>query len=322
MNEKKEIKMSLWSFWVLIAGIVILISAIIISGFIIINKGKNNQINESDKNTEIVTDAINGTNNSNTNTNKTDVNSNIISNETIITQVNETTNNVTNSQIGTSNKIENSNTTVSFDPTASTKNNSVNSDAKNYILYTNGTNGRLDSNDLNYNTVLSSKINIFKNVNNVSNYASTMKWYVYDNLDYSIPYPSDWKIEWPTNGIEQIKISGTVEGKQAIGNGENGDKVVETEMMFIVYKPVICTSEEINKMDLKNTITYENETVNWVQATLEGNNVIAEDNYGFVDNKDGTYKLVRVRILNAKGEDETYKTLNIENYFLEEIKVK
>ena len=51
-------------------------------------------------------------------------------------------------------------------------------------------------------------------------------------------------------------------------------------------------------------------------------NVNALDNYQFIDNGDGTYKVIKTRVLNSNDEETTHKTLNLETHFVCETKVK
>ena len=173
--------------------------------------------------------------------------------------------------------------------------------------------------------ILKSRIDDSKNVNNVSNYASTMKWSSKNDSDFQFKYPSDWKLETTDNGVERYRISGKVIGKLALENGENGDKVVESDMVIIVYEPVIFEDEDMFK------VTWHDDGYNglgagypdglwWTQVALEGENVYAQDNYAFAENG-GEKKLAKFRILTPNSDLSSFKEINIMNYFLGEFKI-
>ena len=333
MSERKEIKMSLGCFIAIVVVMVVLIVTIIIAGFNIMNKEKENQINESQKDIGIVSNTMKKTEDSNISNNQTtnETQDTIIDNEVIMSTQNKNTSTVTNNKTTTnvdsnitSNNNISSNSTSSYNPTETKTNNATAIDLKQYILYKTGKRGKMDKDDLDYNTVLRSEINPDKDVNSVTNYTSSMKWSVYSNSDYSIEYPTGWTVEYPTNGIEEIRVSGKLVGKQAVDAGVNGDKVVEAETILVAYKAVTCTLEEINQIGLEQDYcgAIEGEYGRWTQTSLEGKNVNALDNYQFIDNGDGTYKVIKTRVLNSNDEETTHKTLNLETHFVCETKVK
>ena len=332
MSERKEIKMSLGCFIAIVVVMVILIVTIIIAVFSIMNKEKTSQINESQKDIGIVSNTMKKTEDSNISNNQTtnEIQDATIDNEVIMSTQNKNTSTVTNNKTTTnvdsnitSNNNISSNSTSSYNPAETKTNGTTTIDPKQYILYTNGTNGKLDKDDLDYNTVLRSAINPDKDVNSVTNYTSSMKWSVYSNSDYSIEYPTGWTVEYPTNGIEEIRVSGKLVGKQALDVGENGDKVVEAETILVAYKAVTCTLEEINQMGLEDYgCSIEGDYGKWSQVYLEGKKISALDNYQFINNGDGTYKVIRIRVLNSNDEETTHKTLNLENHFVCEAKAK
>lgn len=204
-----------------------------------------------------------------------------------------------------------------------------NEERKNYILQTASSHcGNILSTDIDYNLVLESRIDGSKNINDVSNYATTMKWSVKNDVDYSFKYPSNWNIEKIDNGVERYRISGKSIGKIILENGENGDKVVEQEIVIVVYEPVIFSNEEAL------AVTWKDDGYNglgqgnanglwWTQVFLNGKSINAQDNYTFIGNNANTKKLVKFRILTPNTSDNlaTWKTTNIINYFIGEFRI-
>ena len=203
-----------------------------------------------------------------------------------------------------------------------------NEQRKKYILETASKHGEsILPADIDYNLSLENKIDEAKNGNNVSNYASVMNWSTAENSALKFLYPTDWKIEKPNNGIESYRISGKAIGRQWIGDNARGDKVVEQDVVIVVFEPVIFKEEDMSKVTWKDD-GYNGlgmgipEEVWWTSVSLESNNVYVEDYYIFKDNTDGTKTLIKCRIAYPSGEPSTIKTRNIINYFIGEATLK
>ena len=176
---------------------------------------------------------------------------------------------------------------------------------------------------------LNSIIDTTKKVEDVNNYASTMKWETYTMDDLSFQYPKGWKIEKGNNEIEEIRISGTAVGKSVSKTevGENGNEVVAKDMIIVVYKPIECTKAEKENMFINEFTSAYDSTgskggLYWTIDTKRGDYLYAYDNYAFYENGADGYKLARVRFLYPISENETFKTTNIENHFFAEIKLR
>ncbi|MGN1298676.1 MAG: hypothetical protein ACI4UE_01670 [Candidatus Scatovivens sp.] len=195
---------------------------------------------------------------------------------------------------------------------------------KNYKIISKKILDRLELPDKDYSISSNLKcyIDTTKKVENVNNYASTMKWNNYTMEEFVFEYPSGWKVQKMNDGVEEVRISGSAVGKNLVGVGENGDKVVSSDMLFIVYKPIECTQEEVEIFCKEKGFTepsiikefYKNEDYVWEREMDYSEDV---DCYCFFD-IGGKQKLVRIRILYAYNsmEYQTCKTVNIESHLL------
>lgn len=321
--EKKQIKISLGTFIASII-IVILFAVIVVMGMHILNQNKaieESQVAMANKENEIAIEK----------------NTQYENNADIVIKTNQiqkdtTIDSNTTSQITKEENIadESKNNKEDIDEQkANTKIANNNEERKNYIVHTSSSHGgNILSNDIDYDLILEEKIDDSKNINDVSNYASTMKWNSKNDSDYSFKYPSNWNIEKIDNGVERYRISGKSIGKSVLQNGENGDKVVEQDIVIVIYEPVIFSNEEAL------TVTWKDDGYNglgqgnpnglwWTQVFLTGKRIYAEDNYAFINNDTNTKKLVKFRILTPNTSDNlgTYKTTNIINYFIGEFRI-
>ena len=171
-------------------------------------------------------------------------------------------------------------------------------------------------------------IDMTKKVEDVNNYASTMKWSKYTMDDFTFEYPTGWTVQKMDDGIEEVRISGTAIGKSISKDevGTNGNEVVSCDMIMIVYKPIECTeeTEDVFFKDNRRYLGYGSEELGWYWYTdkKEGKYLYSSDYYRFY--KEGEEnKLIRARVLySIKAKEEpTFKTTNIENYIFAEFKL-
>ncbi len=325
MEEKKEKKEITIGLGTLIVGIVIVLLLVVIGimAVYIINQNKEietSKIAIQSKEKELQ-------NKIETEMNTISINSNNIqqeNQENIITKTNgeaDIEKNNENNITTTTNQSSNNN--LSEEKKTLAKNND---ERKRYVLETASTHiGNILSNDIDFNANLYIKIDDTKSVKNVTNYASMMNWSTKSDSDYYFKYPSNWTLQQINNGIERYRISGKEFGKIATDSG-NGDKAVEFNMEFVIYEPVIFNEEDMSKVTWKDDGTNGAGQSNadgfwWTQVYLNGKNAIAENYYAFIDNNDGTKKLLKFRILTPNNtEISSYKVINIINYFIGEFR--
>lgn len=282
MEEKKEIKMSLFSFYVLIAGVVALIAAILIAGFAII---KSNNL-ETDTGNNLNTGKETANNTIQTNTNQQNGNN---------------SSNVTNNNISDIGGTENTYITEK-------------EKAMNRLFVSN--NSELDVNKL------SSIIDTTKKVSSVNNYASTMKWRTYNMDDITFQYPSDWRIDQIADDSEEFRIVGTAVGKNNEGTQVVATDVILVVYKPIDCNKsdelTIFADWTGGAMD----VTSEKGGLFWNINTVYGSSLMAYDHYAFYQDEQGNNKLARVRFIYPRSEITTVKTTNIENHFLNEFRTK
>lgn len=293
MEEKKEIKISLGTFSVLVVSITILVLALIICLLCFFvtkpsdTANNNSQLSQSNmvSKNEISTESVNISTNSNENTNT----------------------NTTNTDINR--KL----------PLDKEKQRAID-----YILYEPSYNVSFKDIDLDKDLSLETKIRTDLTASQVSNYASTMQWSTLQIKGGTIPYPSDWKVEKQTNSIESYRITGKALGKEANKEdyGTNTDRVVEADFVIVIYEPIQCDSSY--KTAFKNALLSGYDTNNGVhldQLFIENDKVSVVDNYAFLgDDEDGNVILQKIRFITQKSDLDTYKILNIENHIIGEIK--
>ena len=304
MDEKKEIKISLGTFTVIVISITVLILALILClvyFFVIKPTPTTNGNSQLSKASEAS-------------------NSTSVSNKSI--NIN-TTNNSKSSGENTNTVADSSSTPPESETKIKAEDNAKKSE---YILYKPSYNVSFKDIDLDQNLSLETKIRTDLTVNQVSNYASTMKWSNIQNSLIKVPYPTDWNVEKQTNGIESYRITGKAIGKEASKEeyGTNTNRVVEKDVIIVIYEPIICDVETKTSFEKALLSGYDtNSGIHWHQLFIENAKVSVTDNYAFFDNEDGTCSLQKVRFIYQKSNIETYKTLNIENYLIGEItKVK
>ena len=293
MEEKKEIKISLGTFSVLVVSIAILVLALIICLLCFFvtkpsdTANNNSQLSQSNmvSKNEISTESVNISTNSNENTNTNSTNTDI------------------------NRKL----------PLDKEKQRAID-----YILYEPSYNVSFKDIDLDKDLSLETKIRTDLTASQVSNYASTMQWSTLQINGGTIPYPSDWKVEKQTNSIESYRITGKALGKEANKEnyGTNTDRVVEADFVIVIYEPIQCDSSY--KTAFKNALLsgYDtNNGVHWDQLFIENDKVSVVDNYAFLgDDEDGNVILQKIRFITQKSDLDTYKILNIENHIIGEIK--